>query len=99
MRTIYHWAMRNGSQLLFAFSAFLFLIGLGQGLVGLKDLGPGSMSSGALSPEAFQLLLLLSGLSAAISGAVLPFIGAVLIHRWDVSRRNQDIEASRREEV
>lgn len=97
MRSIYLWAMRNGSQLLFAFSAFLFLIGLGQGLVGLKDLGPDSLSRGPLSPEAFQFLLLLSGLSAAISGAVLPFIGAVLVHRWDRSRRDEGTKAGERE--
>lgn len=93
MRTFYNWAMRYGSQLLFAVSVASFMIGLGQALLG--DSIPGR-SSGV---PADQLFVLLTALVGALNFGVWPFIGAVLIHRWDHSKRDEITKAGERQEV
>lgn len=79
--------MRHASMILFVVSAVIFLIGLGQAVMALKNAVGGSFIAGEpMSSGLVSFLMFLSGTFAAFGGAALPFLGAVAINRWD--RRN-----------
>lgn len=89
MRAIYLWCMRNGSQLLFALSVVLFVIGFGQALLSLRNtVGQSLVAGEAVSEGVMEWLLFLNATLSAFGYAILPFIGAVAIHRWDEFRRS-----------
>jgi hypothetical protein len=89
MKSAYDFSMRHGSRILFGLSIALLLIGLGQAAAGLRTSIAQSSASGMPPPQTgIQWLLLLTGTFSAFSAAALPFIGAVLVHRWDASRRS-----------
>jgi hypothetical protein len=91
MRTIYLWAMRNGAPILFALSAILFLLGFAQALISMrKTIGDGLVAGVPLGEAGMQWVLFLGGTLTALSTAVLPFLGALAIHRWDRSARAKD---------
>ena len=72
MRASYAWAMRNGSMILFAVAALLFLVGLGRLFIGFR---PGT-----------PLELFIGAVLSALSSAAFPLFGALVVHRWDVRR-------------
>ena len=91
MRSIYVWAMRNGSAILFAVAAILFLVGLAQALVGMRNtVGDSFVAGEPLGQAGTQWIMFLSGTLAAFSSAAIPFLGALVIHRWDRSVRGAD---------
>jgi len=84
MRSIYLWAMRNGSPILFAVAAILFLVGFGQALIGMRNtVGDGIIAGESLGQAGMQWIMFLSGTLAAFGSAAIPFFGALVIHRWD----------------
>jgi hypothetical protein len=84
---IYKWSMRHASMILFVISAVIFLIGLGQAILALKNTGGDAIVSGEpISAGLMSFLMLLTGTFTALSSAAIPYIGAVFINRWD--RRN-----------
>lgn len=88
---MYLWAMRNGAAILFGLSAILFLIGFGQALLSFQNtVGEASIAGVSMGAATMQWLMLLSGALTALSAAVLPFIGALAIYRWDHSARRSD---------
>jgi uncharacterized membrane protein (DUF485 family) len=84
---IYNWSMKRASVILFVISAVIFLIGLGQALLALKNTAGDAIIGGEpISVGVMSFLMLLTGTFTALSSAAIPFIGAVAIDRWD--RRN-----------
>ena len=84
MKQTYEWAMRNGAPVLFAVAAVLFLIGVGQALLSLKNaVGEVALMGQPVSQGVVQWLLFLTGTFAAIGSAVFPFAAALAIYRWD----------------
>jgi len=84
MKQTYRWAMQNAAPALFVVAAVLFLIGLGQALLGLKNtLGEAVFVGQPVSQGVAQWLLFLSGTFTAISSAVIPFAAAAALYRWD----------------
>ncbi|TRW14660.1 hypothetical protein [Glacieibacterium frigidum] len=84
--------MRNGAQILFALSALIFLIVLGQALLSLRF----PMVAGqSFESQPVGGLMFLTSLLSALSSAVLPFFGALVIDRWD----HRDRERSRVETI
>jgi hypothetical protein len=82
MDSCYRWAMHRASAILFGFSVVLFLVGFAQALLMLKSSTGGPMV--AEQPFGERLAdFLLSGALAAFSSATLPFLGAVVVNRWD----------------
>jgi hypothetical protein len=82
--SIYKWAMRHASVILFVISAAIVLIGFGQALLGIGGSG-GETSIGGepVSAKLVSLLVFFTGVFTALVSAAIPFIGAVVIHRWD----------------
>ena len=80
----YNWSMRHASLILFFISAVLFLIGLGQALVAVKNAAANTMIGGQpIAAGLGSFLIFIGGTFAALSSAAIPFIGAVAINRWD----------------
>ena len=80
--SLYRWSMKAASRILFWISAVLFTLGILQAFYVLKE---SVFSEGPAAIGVAALLLVLNGTS--LGAAVLPFIGAVAIERWD--RRSQ----------
>ncbi len=81
---VYKWAMRHASMILFLIGAVIFLIGFGQAVLAIKNAGAETSIGGEMiSARLTSLLLFLTGTFAALSSAAIPFIGAVVIDRWD----------------
>ena len=84
MKQTYRWAMRNAAPTLFVVAAVLFLIGVGQALLSLKNtVGQSVFAGQPVSQGGTQWLMFVSGAFAAISSAVLPFAAAAALYRWD----------------
>lgn len=80
----YKWSMRHASMILFMVSGGLFLIGFGQAVLALKNFGSGTMIGGEpIGAGLASFLVFLSGTFTALSSAAIPFLGAVIIERWD----------------
>ena len=95
MSRFFHWCMRYGAALLFAFAVAQFLIGLIPLLYTLFSETGRMASNLAYAPDhgglsfALQLQLLLQ----AVAGAAFPFFAALLIHRlglWLEVRKAQE---------
>ena len=82
--SIYKWAMRHASMILFLISAAIILTGFGQALLGIGNSG-GETSIGGepVSAKLVSLLMFFTGVFTALVSAAIPFIGAVVIHRLD----------------
>jgi hypothetical protein len=74
--TLYGWAMRNGSKILFS----LALVNCGVGMLGAVQLVGRLGPQNDLHP---QWLEILSTLAGALSWTVLPLLGAIAVHRLD----------------
>jgi len=84
MKPIYRWAMQKAAPTLFVVAAVLFLIGLGQALLSLKNtVGEAVFVGQPIGQGAAQWLMFLTGTFAAISSAVFPFAAAAALYRWD----------------
>jgi hypothetical protein len=100
MRAFYSWSMRHGSHILFALSAVLFLIGFGQALVSLQNtVGESYIAGERVSEGALQWVMFMTGALTALSTAVFPFIGALVIHRWDRATLARDVAPRPEENV
>jgi hypothetical protein len=87
----FQWGMRHGPRLLFAVAVLILLLGI---LRAIEEVAPW----GARSRSPSYIDMLLGGLSQSwpmvlrylfegLSGAALPFFGALLVHRLDFSRQ------------
>jgi hypothetical protein len=84
MKQTYRWAMQNAAPTLFVIAAVLFLIGVGQALLSLKNtVGEAVFVGQPVGQGVAQWLMFLTGTFTAISSAVLPFAAAAALYRWD----------------
>ena len=79
----YKWAMRRGSVILFLASAFISLIGLAHAMFATRNTASPNIGGALASDKLASLLLFLSSAFDALALASIPFIGAVIINRWD----------------
>jgi hypothetical protein len=86
--------MRRGSQILFAIAFVLFLIGFGQALVSFQNTVGGTqlIAGEPVGPRFAEWILLLGGVWQALSSAALPFIGALIVDRWDRAAKSTGTE-------
>jgi hypothetical protein len=86
--SFYGWAMRNGSRLLFAIAAIMFVAGMVQSLRLVGRFGPENDLHA-------DWLAVVSQILAAFSYTVMPLLGSLLIHRLDrwLALRHADPDA------
>ena len=80
---VYNSAMRHASMILFFIAVVIFLISFGYSLLTINNGAETSIGSELISAKLASLLLFLTSTFTALSTAVIPFIGAVAINRWD----------------
>ena len=81
--SVYTWSMKHASVILFFVAAVIFLISFGYSVLSINNGAETSIGSQLISAKLTSLLLFLSSTFTALSTAVIPFIGAVAIDRWD----------------
>jgi hypothetical protein len=74
--SLYGWAMRNGSRLLFAIAAIMLVMGLVQSLHLIGRFGP----ENELHADWLQVV---AQILAAFSYTVMPLLGSLLVNRLD----------------
>ena len=79
----FQWTMRHGARLLFCLAAGLALLGAADTLMStMTELG-GAWETHRSDAPVYAWVLILQRLFMALSGAVWPLFGALVIHRWD----------------
>lgn len=84
----YNWAMKRASGILFVASASIFLVGIARALFATQNAASPNIEGALASDKLASLFLFVSSALEALGLASLPFIGAVVINRWDQGRKH-----------